>query len=421
MFRSLYNQARLRFCLVSRGSFLVRGGPAGTAGPEYPEVACARTFDPLRGEATVYVPGSSLKGAIRVRGERILRSLRLPACDPFPERGRDRASCWSIGGGATGFDAYRRSCYACRVFGSDSLAGRVRVSDAMAGDWDASGPGVEPPRSELRSRLAIDRVLGSTAFGPFDHEVASGGSYAAEIVLTDFPLWSLALIGLVLRDLHEGFMSIGSGGGRGLGHFGVDYRELIVDTLGTSSQAMVKSSGGGEAKQATSVEQELRGVEWLAKDRIRDPRRRAGDIARFSSPSDGYGDYMEWGRRRQVFTGSAVMSALGACVDGPWRVMLESSRAPGATDRTSRSDASKHREAAGSPIQADVAGGSEAGSESGASGRQRRRRSSSGSGEAQASESEHAVAEDRSPSETEAASGAEAADAGVDPEAGNDG
>ena len=338
MFRSLYNQARLRFVLNSRGPFLVRSGPSGSAAAELPDVACARTFDPLRGEDTVFVPGGTIKGALRVRAERILRSVGLPACDPFPERGRDRASCWAIGNDADGFDAYRRSCYACRLFGSSSLAGRLAFCDAMPGDWDADGPDPVPPRTEVRAQLAIDRVLGSAAFGPFDFEVAAGGTYAAEITLRDFPLWTIAILGIALRDLDEGFITLGAGGARGLGRFGVSYRELVVDTFAPVGAKVAVGAGGGGGEPAAAGAVTLHGVEALATDRIRDTRRRDADTVKVNAAAELYGDYAEWGRRRQVFTGGAVIAAIAACIAGPWRGLLESPRSRGGGGRGGEAD-----------------------------------------------------------------------------------
>jgi CRISPR/Cas system CSM-associated protein Csm3 (group 7 of RAMP superfamily) len=120
------------------------------------------------------------------------------------------------------------------MFGNTSIAGRVRFADALPHSARPSAtPQADEKRSdelliEERNGVAIDRVYGSVAVGPFNYEVVTRGLFLTRILFTNFTLAQLALVGLALRDLGEGRIGIGFGKSRGLGRVSVDWGKLTV-------------------------------------------------------------------------------------------------------------------------------------------------------------------------------------------------
>jgi len=195
-----------------------------------PAEALARGFDHAfarRGDGRPVLPGSSLRGALRSRAERILRTLGGPA-----------AACHQNRAGAACHDRInaeleardkplepdaelRRHCLACRVFGSGRLASPFRVTDFVA---SAAAP--EVLRHEL---VAIDRFTGGAADGAkFDAQAAAGVTLTGELHLElgrhRLAGWGLGLLALLLRHLLLGELPLGFGTAKGFG----EYRATIT-------------------------------------------------------------------------------------------------------------------------------------------------------------------------------------------------
>jgi CRISPR/Cas system CSM-associated protein Csm3 (group 7 of RAMP superfamily) len=193
---------------------LIKAGELGGADPTHADMEFVRTV------GQVVIPGSSLKGVVRAHAEKIARSLQPQlgpgrgACNPLDPR----ASC----GGRLEREPrtdrrYAESCFACRLFGSTAVAGRVRFGDALpAGEVTI----------EERNGVAIDRVYGSVAVGPFNYEVVTRGTFRARLTFRNFTLAQLALVGLTLRDLGEGRLGLGFGKSRGMGRVNVGWGRL---------------------------------------------------------------------------------------------------------------------------------------------------------------------------------------------------
>jgi CRISPR/Cas system CSM-associated protein Csm3 (group 7 of RAMP superfamily) len=185
------------------------------------------------------LPGSSLRGVLRTRAERIVRYLGgdglAGACDPFetpettppsprlacgrrplPEdfkkrfdvenrrpaerRGREAERAKVLRGNL--------SCPVCRLFGSTHLGGRVRVEERP----------VSGARVELLDHVAIDRFTGGAADAKkFDAAPLLDGGVRTAVHLDRPEAWEVALLLLALRDLAEGWVPVGSRGTRGYG------------------------------------------------------------------------------------------------------------------------------------------------------------------------------------------------------------
>jgi len=211
----------IRLTIQPDGPILIKAGETG-ADPTRPDMEFVRTW--RNGERVVYLPGSSLKGVLRAHCERIVRTVdsgndeqRPRACDPLGKR-----SCSERLGRIKGLAserAYSDSCFICQLFGNQVLAGRLRTSDAYP---------TGPIHTEQRDGVAIDRVFGAVAHGPFQYETVSSGVFQTTLTLRNFTLAQLGLLGLALRDLRRGQIGVGFGKSRGLGHVTADFEQLII-------------------------------------------------------------------------------------------------------------------------------------------------------------------------------------------------
>lgn len=232
MHKQLLNEVEIRFTIIPAGPILIKAGEGG-ADPTRPDMEFVRTHYDGRPDVP-YLPGSSLKGMLRAHCERIMRTLQETppddappfSCNPVKDGhqwGRDDFACnkyfdksrkeiehLARDGQPEGAIIHRRSCFICQLFGNTAMAGHLRTADAYPADMDAV-------RTEERNGVAIDRVFGSVAVGPFQLEVVTEGEFATRLFLKNFTVAQLGLVGLALRDLKAGRVGLGFGKSRGLG------------------------------------------------------------------------------------------------------------------------------------------------------------------------------------------------------------
>lgn len=211
MHKRALNEVRIPLTLKVKGPILIKSGQEGMD-PTRPDMEFMRTRHPdYPDHETIFIPGSSLKGAIRAHAERILRTFHIRCCDPLTDDGCTKTLEKQVRAEAyPGETGYALACAACRLFGCGFLASRARFADAFP---------AKPISEEVgqRTGVAIDRVLGSVAVGPFQMEALTAGVLHTSITLSNFELWQLALLGLVLRDLEAGRLPVGFGKSRGFG------------------------------------------------------------------------------------------------------------------------------------------------------------------------------------------------------------
>ncbi len=219
MLRRTICQADVTIELEPIDPILIKSGYATLDGPDMVPVMTFRN-----GQQTYYFPGSSLKGVLRSHLERIARTLApgsvcIPYYDrrrqiPIPvesERNSDGCSFRSRSDADTSADAYSDSCAACRLFGSLKFGGRLSIGDAYP--LDGHAPGLEQ-----RNGVGIDRFTGGTVPGVlFDLQALVGGRFRTHVRLLNFELWQLAALNILMQDLADGMIAIGSGRSRGLG------------------------------------------------------------------------------------------------------------------------------------------------------------------------------------------------------------
>ncbi len=269
MHKATYLEGTLHLSISPDGPMLIKAGESGGADPTLPDMEFVRSRH--QGEPQVYLPGPSLKGVVRAHCERICRTLDGPgrydqvlpharelgdtfvpplADNPLIKKeqyqaykrgGDDLAYSSGIYFNSEAFKAefdpkgddeaarqkrrersaaiYRRSAFTAQLFGSTALAGRVRFADAYP-----TGAMV----IEERNGVAIDRVYGSVAVGPFNYETVVAGTFATSIAFRNLTLAQLGLLGLALRDLAAGRVAIGFGKSRGLGRVTLDMTSLTL-------------------------------------------------------------------------------------------------------------------------------------------------------------------------------------------------
>jgi CRISPR/Cas system CSM-associated protein Csm3 (group 7 of RAMP superfamily) len=227
MHKRFVNHCTIDLSILPLGPILIKSGKEG-ANPTKPDMEFVETFH-SRG-SSIYLPGSSLKGAIRAHAERIVRTVgkdkkpenadKLWANDPLDLKSTEYLKNYD-----NPADIYYQSSFTDRLFGNTFIASRLRIEDAY--------PTAErPAKLEERNGVAIDRVFGSVAVGPFNYQVCTDGEFRTKIHLKNFTLAQLALIGLVLRDLNEGWFGLGFAKSRGLGTVEVQLNSAVVSYPG---------------------------------------------------------------------------------------------------------------------------------------------------------------------------------------------
>jgi CRISPR-associated RAMP protein (TIGR02581 family) len=241
MFKEARNLAKLTLCLAPEGPFLIKAREG--LDPTRPDMEFVRLNTPY-GEA-LYVPGSSLKEAVRATTEALLKSvgqLNPLICDPLDLR---EGACTSARNkqrkGIRRGDSlpYRDHCDACKTFGSTELAGRVRFGDLLP--WHTKQNVEERQQAiqtlashlNVRTGVAIDRRTGQAKGGAlYEMETICGGDFYGEIAFQNIGLWQLGLLWLVLDRVDDGTLRLGFGKSRGLGRVRLTVERLTFEQFG---------------------------------------------------------------------------------------------------------------------------------------------------------------------------------------------
>ena len=240
MHKRMVNQAKIKITISPVGPLLIKASDQG-ADPTKPDMEFVETY--YGGDRSVYLPGSSLKGAIRAHCERIVRTLGnerpvdngIWTCNPLKDKERNPLdlSCGKKLDNEnkerkrankpeyTGSECHILSCNVCRIFGNTVLASHTRIEDAHP---------INPNdiRREERNGVAIDRIFGSVAVGPFNFEVITSGEFKTTIHIKNFTTSQLALIALAIRDFDEQRIGIGFAKSRGLGQVNMKVNKVKI-------------------------------------------------------------------------------------------------------------------------------------------------------------------------------------------------
>jgi CRISPR/Cas system CSM-associated protein Csm3 (group 7 of RAMP superfamily) len=249
MHKRRFNELKLTFALRPQGPLLIKSGQESGADPTLLDMNFVRT-DHGGGGKTVFLPGSSLKGTMRSYAEKIARTLaegfdpqasHIPlACNPLTRSDRpgDDFNCGYAIEQRKLDDAqakHAQSCPICRTFGNTVMAAHMQLTDAYPihpFKKDSADLWHQTNRTSERDGVAIDRISGSVAHGPFTLEVVTQGAFYTSLTLHNFQLWQLGLLGIVLRDLGDGRVPMGFAKSRGLGRLSISYVRAEISYLG---------------------------------------------------------------------------------------------------------------------------------------------------------------------------------------------
>ena len=201
-----------------------------------------------------FIPGSSLKGALRSHLEALVRGKAPPnadlkhlACDPTSSECLDADQMQRLKNEYRDDDAgltqaiTRKSCLLCQTFGSPWLASPVRVRDmpVVAGEWF--------DQFDVRDGVAIDRDKGTVAVGPYDYEVLPAGTrFELCITAENLADWQRGLLWLGLRALERGDVALGGFTSRGLGWVRLDGSSARLVEGAEAMMDLLGGTGAGE-------------------------------------------------------------------------------------------------------------------------------------------------------------------------------
>jgi len=218
-----------------------------------------------RSDGRPYIPGSSLKGALRSHLERIAQAggltsvsscgLYEPIGDgdcPTPlwiDQGKDSTAATE--------DDLASLCHTCTLFGSPILAGKVRVPDLDL-MTRAADPTTFLQQTETRNGVGINRDSGQAQPGVlYDYEVVPTDTlFAFEIVVDSPDELELGLLCAGLQDMKKGRLSVGGKTTRGLGHCVLE--DLRVEDADLSTVEGVQKYLQKEAAEDTDSDAFLR-------------------------------------------------------------------------------------------------------------------------------------------------------------------
>jgi CRISPR-associated RAMP protein (TIGR02581 family) len=219
-----------------------------------------------------FVPGSSLKGALRSAVEQLVGPIpTIRTCqlsDVSPDRCISTDADWqqaynekrSIG--ATEEELLQlldgKVCDTCHLFGSTAMASRLAVSDLPLVEGDEER-GEKPP---LRHGVGIDRDTETAREGvKFDFEtVPSERDFRLEMVLESPSPTDLGLLAVGLREMELGMIPLGGNSSRGVGRCRLHIGRIVKVDLGSRAGLrayLLDSDPGAEGQPARIAGQEL--------------------------------------------------------------------------------------------------------------------------------------------------------------------
>lgn len=218
MLRELKNEAKILILLHTKSPLAIRSAQKKILDPTQLDMQCIKSR--YHGKDTVILPGSSLKGVIRSRYEKVASLFGRKCCDIFEQsnncNNKDRWKKMSYKEKEA--YAYQKICPACQLFGSQIIASKIYIADAY--------PVGECILGE-RTGVGINRITGATQKKAlYDFEIVEEGIFQVEITLRNYELYQMALLTYVLKDLDEGYVSLGSASTRGNGRMEVQDLEI---------------------------------------------------------------------------------------------------------------------------------------------------------------------------------------------------
>ncbi len=240
------------------------------------------------GKLPFFVPGTSLRGAWRAHLERILRTLDPPAtprvCDPLEgDEKQDNASCSRVLAlRQDTFVPYRVACPVCRLFGCTKQGSRLSITD---GEFDRN----TPPKLVQREHVAIDRRTGRVGGAPLKFFALDNAEFTVTIELRNFELSHVLLMGLLLTDLAQANLAVGSGKNKGYGRIKAAGAAINLTYFGLEPPPDFKLRGVAEHPSSETAE-------WFASRYGVAPAQDAPEL----KPVEKWEQPNEWRWRRNI-------------------------------------------------------------------------------------------------------------------------
>ncbi len=329
MLKMLVNEAHFVLEIKAEGPLLIKSGYNTISGPDMTPVLTYRN-----GRQEVFIPGSSLKGIFRSQLEKVVGSIKpLVACNPFLKQNADRNANESgikrhqealkvslpycgnkFRRDSPADEVYKGSCPICRLFGSTSFIGRVAIGDAyLVGDTTTA-----QKRVERRDGVGIDRMTGGAADkAKFDMEVVTEGTtFATTIHLRNFEIWQLGMLFVVVQDLEDELIRMGSGSARGLGQISA---RISTDVQGWHGGGVSTTTIRSAQGQKQEPDNQLWGLgHWLSHTNSYGTR--PNDLLELASPVP----HTPHGIRLvRSFTGDALTNLRGQAIEKFLQAMSE--------------------------------------------------------------------------------------------------
>jgi CRISPR-associated RAMP protein (TIGR02581 family) len=174
-----------------------------------------------------FIPGSSLKGAIRSFLESIVRGFNLPekirTCNFTQE---DYSNCLPPINTKKlePDDIIKEICDICYLFGHPLFASRISFLDLQVKDetWNEA-------LMQIRDGIQIDRESGTAKDKAlFDYEIIPPGvKFYLEILVDNPQDYELGLLFTAFNSINDGFVLLGGNTSRGLGRFKISIEEIL--------------------------------------------------------------------------------------------------------------------------------------------------------------------------------------------------
>jgi CRISPR-associated RAMP protein (TIGR02581 family) len=229
-FHRLESRLRLSGQIITRTA--LRIGSGGSGEMDAADLPVLRDAD-----GYPFIPGGSLKGALRstvealVRGADLALETGLWACDPLLESVDHGGACGYHAQGKRGEVDVKQHCAVCTLLGSRVVASHTRFSDALAIVSETERAQQRIP-IEVRDGVAIDRDL-RTVHGSqkYDFEVVSPGTrFNLEVFVENPRSCLMGLLILGFDQIRDGFTALGGFTSRGLGRVDIQWTGITEVT-----------------------------------------------------------------------------------------------------------------------------------------------------------------------------------------------
>lgn len=258
MLGDLKNEAKISVLLHTKSPLTIRSGEKKLLDPTRPDMQCVRSR--YQGRDVVIIPGSSLKGVIRSRYEKIITLFGGECCNVFAHNSRcSKPKDWKNKSYKQKEEYVKGLCPACLLFGSTVLAARISIADAYPEGAYILGE---------RNGIGINRITGASQNGAlYDFEVVEEGRFRVKIILKNYELYQMKLLMYVLKDLDEGYISLGAAATRGNGRMEIEEMNICLREY----RGNIESWKGVEYEEEISLKEKCgTGHDWKQQDFFRE-------------------------------------------------------------------------------------------------------------------------------------------------------